>query len=138
MTPEVLLRKLSYLRQLLADLAPFDGATLAEVQAEHYKLERLFELLVMAASDILFHELAERGLSPASYRDAFKLAGTQGLLPLDLADRLQEAAGMRNVIVHLYQEIDYAILRDSIRPALRDFGQFVALFEARLDDAGTP
>ena len=43
MTPEVLLRKLAYLRQLLADLAPFENATLADVRAEHYKLERLFE-----------------------------------------------------------------------------------------------
>jgi len=134
--PEVLLRKLTYLRQLLTDLAPFEGATLDAVRAEHYRLERLFELLVMAASDILFHELADRGLTPDSYRGAFELAAGQGLLPPDLADSLQQAAGMRNVIVHLYQEIDYAILRDSIGPALRDFGQFVALFEARLDDVG--
>jgi uncharacterized protein YutE (UPF0331/DUF86 family) len=137
-SPEVLLRKLTYLRQLLVDLAPFEGATLAEVQAEHYKVERLFELLVMAASDILFHELAERDLTPDSYRGAFKLAADQGLLPPDLTDRLQEAAGMRNVIVHLYQEIDYAILHASIGPALRDFGQFVALFEARLSDMEAP
>lgn len=135
MPPEVLLRKLTYLRQLLIDLAPFEGATLAKVQAEHYKLERLFELLVITASDILFHELAELGLSPDSYRHAFNLAAEQGLLPPDLAGRLQLAAGMRNVIVHLYQDIDYAILQDSISPALQDFGQFVALFEARLDDA---
>jgi uncharacterized protein YutE (UPF0331/DUF86 family) len=134
--PEVLLRKLTYLRQLLADLAPFEGATLDEVRAEHYTVERLFELLVMAASDILFHELAERGLTPDSYRGTFKMAAAQGLLPPDLAGRLQEAAGMRNVIVHLYQEIDYAILQASIAPALRDFGQFIALFEARLDDVG--
>ncbi len=60
MSSEVLLRKLHYLRQLLHDLAPFDGATLAKVQAEHYKLERIFELLVVTASDILFHSLAEQ------------------------------------------------------------------------------
>jgi uncharacterized protein YutE (UPF0331/DUF86 family) len=132
-TPEVLLRKLDYLRQLLADLAPYEGATLAEVRAEHYKLERLFELLVMTASDILFHQLAEQGMTPDSYRGAFELAATEDLLPPDLASRLQEAAGMRNVIVHLYQEIDYTVLCDSISPALRDFGQFVALFEVRLD-----
>jgi uncharacterized protein YutE (UPF0331/DUF86 family) len=138
LTPEVLLRKLAYLRQLLTDLAPFEGVTLKEVEVEHYKLERLFELLVMATTDILFHELAELGLTPDSYRNAFKLAAAQGLLPADLAGRLQQAAGMRNVIVHLYQEIDYAILRDSISPALRDFRQFVALFEARLDDTETP
>ena len=137
MTPEVLLRKLTYLRQLLSDLAPFEDAALADVEAEHYKVERLFELLVMTASDILFHELAEQGLTPDSYRGAFKLADEWGLLPPDLADRLQEAAGIRNVIVHLYQEIDYGILHAGITLALRDFGQFVALFEARLDDAGT-
>jgi hypothetical protein len=37
-SPEVLLRKLTYLRQLLADLTPFEGATLDEVQADHYKV----------------------------------------------------------------------------------------------------
>jgi uncharacterized protein YutE (UPF0331/DUF86 family) len=74
-TPEVLLRKLGYMRQLLADLGPYKGATLQRVQEEHYKLERLIELLVMAASDILFHELAEMEIQPASYRDAFSLDG---------------------------------------------------------------
>lgn len=54
----------------------------------------------------------------------------------DLADRLQEAAGMRNILVHLYEEIDYTILRDSIEPALRNFGQFVAIFESDLGDTG--
>jgi len=132
--PDVLLRKLTYLRQLLADLAPFEGTTLARVQAEHYKVERLFELLVMTASDILFHVLAERERAPDSYRGAFRMAAEQGILPQELAERLQAAAGMRNVLVHLYEEIDYTILRDSIAPALHDFRQFVAIFEATLDE----
>jgi uncharacterized protein YutE (UPF0331/DUF86 family) len=130
---EVLLRKLTYLRQLLVDLTPYEGATLADVRAEHYKVERLFELLVLTASDILFHVLADYDLTPDSYRNAFRLASECDLLPADLAERLQDAAGMRNVIVHLYQEIDYTILHTSIGSALRDFKQFVALFEERLD-----
>lgn len=134
MAPEVFLRKLTYLRQILADLAPFQGASLAQVEAEHYKLERILELLVMAASDILHHLLAERGITPSSYRETFKLAAEQGLVPADLAARLQDAASMRNVIVHLYEQINYTILRDSIAPALEDFRQFVALFETELDD----
>ncbi|GIK43670.1 MAG: hypothetical protein BroJett011_75030 [Chloroflexota bacterium] len=134
MAPEVFLRKLTYLRQILADLAPFQGASLAQVEAEHYKLERILELLVMAASDILHHLLAERGITPSSYRETFKLAAEQGLVPADLAARLQDAASMRNVIVHLYEQINYSILRDSITPALEDFKQFVALFETELDD----
>jgi uncharacterized protein YutE (UPF0331/DUF86 family) len=131
---DVLLRKLSYLRQLLADLAPYENATLDQVLTDHYKLERIFELLVVATTDILNHKLAERGLIPDSYRDSYKLAARQGLLPADLAERLQDAASMRNVIVHLYERVDYAILRDSIAPALRDFREVVALFEDQVED----
>ncbi|MFO7633039.1 MAG: DUF86 domain-containing protein [Caldilinea sp.] len=127
MAPDVLLRKLHYLRQLLSDLAPYENATLADVEAEHYKLERLLELLVATATDILFHKLAEMDVAPDSYRETFRLAGKHGLLPVDLAERMQNAAGMRNILVHLYEDIDYQILRDSIKPALQDFSQFTAI-----------
>ncbi len=133
MAPDVLLRKLLFLRQLLADLMPYESATLADIEAEHYKLERLFELMVTAATDILFHKLAEIAVAPDSYREAFRLAGEHGLLPVDLAGRLQYAASMRNVLVHLYEDIDYQILHDSIQPALQDFSQFAAIFAKDLD-----
>jgi uncharacterized protein YutE (UPF0331/DUF86 family) len=132
MPPEVLLRKLTYLHQLLEDLQKFENASLDGVRAQHYTVERLFELLVMTTGDILFHELAAQDITPDSYRGAFKQAGAQGLLPPDLSANLEKAAGMRNIIVHLYQAIDYAILHSSIRPALRDFREFLVLFEARL------
>ncbi len=51
MAPNVLLRKIEYLQQLLNDLAPYKNATLAEVHIEHYKLERLIELLVTTTTD---------------------------------------------------------------------------------------
>jgi uncharacterized protein YutE (UPF0331/DUF86 family) len=133
MAPEVLLRKLSYLRQLIADLSPYQNATLEEVVDDHYKLERIFELLVVTATDILNHLLSERDVVAVTYRDAYQLAAEQNLIPPDLAERLQEAASMRNIIVHLYERIDYTILRDTITPALNDFTQFVALFEEQLD-----
>jgi uncharacterized protein YutE (UPF0331/DUF86 family) len=131
---DVLLRKLLYLRQLLADLEPYRRATLADVEREHYKIERLFELLVMAASDIVFHLLQERDLAPTSYRDGFRLSGEEGLLPSDLAIRLQSAAGMRNILVHLYEEIDHTILHQSIPAYLNDFAQFVTHFESQMDE----
>lgn len=133
MAPDVLLRKLLYLRQLLTDLAPYENATLTEIAAEHYKLERLLELLVTTATDILFHKLAEMDVVPDSYREAFRLAGEHGLLPRDLAEHMQKAAGMRNVLVHLYEEIDYQILHSSIQPALQDFSQFAAIIAKDLD-----
>ncbi|MAU01570.1 MAG: hypothetical protein CL608_30905 [Anaerolineaceae bacterium] len=128
MVPDVLLRKLAYLRQLLRDLAPYRDATLAMVEADHYKVERLLELMVVTATDLLTHLLAERGKVAVSYKSAFQLAAKEGMVPAELSDRLQNAAGMRNILVHMYEEIDYEILHQSIPTALEDFAQFVAIF----------
>ncbi len=40
---------------------------------------------------------------------------------------------MRNVIVHMYEKIDHAVLHQAINPALKDFTEFVYIFESRLD-----
>ncbi|MEI6181150.1 MAG: DUF86 domain-containing protein [Chloroflexales bacterium] len=136
MSREVLLRKLAYLRRLLHDLRPFAGASQAEIEAHHYMVERIIELLVGAASDLLFHMLTERGLQPSSYGEAFKFAGQAGLLPTTLAERLQLAAGMRNIIVHMYEELDYAIVHQSIGALLSDFSAFIA--EAEGWEAAAP
>lgn len=66
MAPEVLTRKLTYLRQLLRDLETFRNASLEEVRANHYTVERLVELLVVTSCDILFHLLAERNIQATS------------------------------------------------------------------------
>ena len=135
MAPEVIARKLAFLRRLLLDLEPFRNASVADVERDHYKVERLLELLGTAASDLVYHLLAERGLTPTSYRDAFRQAGREALIAADLAERLAKAAGLRNVLVHLYQGIDYEILQASIVPALRDFAELVAVLEGQIDDA---
>ena len=134
MARDVLIRKLNFLRILLMDLEPYHDATLSDVRENHYEIERLFELLATVASDIIFHVLRERGLSPDSYCGGFALAAEQGLIPEELGDNLQNAAGTRNVIVHMYETIDLAVLHKAITPALKDFAEVVEIFESRLDE----
>ncbi|HET9768575.1 MAG TPA: DUF86 domain-containing protein [Thermoanaerobaculia bacterium] len=128
-------RKLEFLRRVLAELRPFSGSSLADVLAHHRQVERIFELLVTAAADLLQHVLSERGRTASSYREAFALAGQLGLIGPELSTRLQGAAKMRNVIVHLYEEINYQTLRDSIDPALADFAALIAAFQGQLPTA---
>jgi uncharacterized protein YutE (UPF0331/DUF86 family) len=123
--PEVRQRKLRYLEHLLADLEPFRQASLAEVEQAHYTVERILELLAMTATDLTFHLLAERGLQPQTYREGFRLAGEQGLLSPGLAQSLQAAAGLRNVLAHLYDDLDFEILHASVGVALETFRQFL-------------
>jgi uncharacterized protein YutE (UPF0331/DUF86 family) len=132
---EVLARKLERLRSYLSDLAPHRGKTAAEVRDDPYEIERLLELLVQVAVDILAHELAERGETVSSYRESFERAGQVGLVPEELAARLMDAAGLRYVLVHLYEEIDYEIVAASIGQALDDFEELFREFERRLRGA---
>lgn len=136
MTRAVLARKLERLRTYLSDLQPHSGKSVDQVLEDSYEVERLLELLVQVAVDIVGHELAEKGIVPDSYRDAFFQAGKRGLLPSELAASLADAAGLRNVLVHIYEDIDYEIITNSIDEALRDFGRFLELYSARLDDEG--
>ena len=132
MAPEVVSRKLDFLRMTLADFQRFSGSSMEQVLAEHYQIERLFELLVTAAADLIQHLLAERKVAAASYSDAFARAGRIGILPADLAAKLQDAARMRKVLVHLYEDIDYERVRDSIDPLLGDIAILIAAIETEL------
>ena len=136
MAPDVLQRKLVYLRKLLADLEAYRRASPADIVQDHYVIERILELLVVVACDILTHLLAERDIQVASYREAFEAAGDAGLIPSALAESLARAAGMRNILAHLYESIDYAILHESVPKALDDFAALVAAGEEILCGGG--
>ena len=84
--------------------------------------------------DILSHQLAEMDASPDSYRETFVPAGAHGLVPDDLSERLSRAAGLRNVLVHMYEDIDYEIVAASIDAALENFGALVETFEKGLGE----
>lgn len=135
MSPDVLTRKLRRLSGYLDDLSAHRGRGAAEIAADPYELERLLELIVQVAVDILSHLLAERRVSPESYRATFELAGEHELLPTDLAGRLARAAGLRNILVHLYEDIDYDIVAASVDPAIEDFGAFVRHLQEQLPEA---
>ena len=83
-------------------------------------------MLLISASDIIFHMISARG-EPAStsYRAAFLRAGEMGIISLELSKNLALGAGLRNILVHEYAEIDYGLLHKSIPVVIRDFTAFV-------------
>lgn len=132
MTREVLARKLASLERYLDDLRPHRGVSAGELRDDPYRVERLLELVVQVAVDVVTHELAERRVTPDSYRDAFRQAGRAELIPDELAGRLADAAGLRNVLVHMYDDIDYEVVAPSVDRALDDFTSFLELYRDRL------
>ena len=133
LSPEVLARKLERLALYLGALEGHRGRSAVEIRDDPYELERLLVLLVQVAVDIAAHLVVEQGAAPSSYREAFLEAGRQRLIPEALAAKIADAAGLRNILVHLYEEIDYEIVANSVPNALQDFREFLQAMEKRLD-----
>jgi uncharacterized protein YutE (UPF0331/DUF86 family) len=126
MSPDVIAKKLVSMTTYLNDLLPHKDIAFDEFMKKHYEIERLLELLVMTASDIVFHLISSKGESiPASYKAAFLRAGELGLISSGLGKSLALGAGLRNILVHEYADIDYNLVHQSIPTATRDFADFI-------------
>lgn len=91
----------------------------------HAAAERGFQVAIQSALDIGAILLSEAGTDmPAEYRDIFPKLAEIGVVPESLASRLVAMAKFRNVLVHLYLEIEAERLYQYIQHNLDDFDQF--------------
>ena len=89
------------------------------------------QLSIQICIDIAAHLIAELGPKmPSDYRGVFEALRPEGLDD-DLAERLGSAAGMRNVLVHGYLEVDDEIVWKAL-DHLDDLRQFAAFAQDQL------
>jgi uncharacterized protein YutE (UPF0331/DUF86 family) len=95
--------------------------------------ERWLGLAVQICVDLGTQIAVEQlGAAPTNYADVFTTLGKEGLIESDLADRLAEAAKQRNLLIHLYLEIDDKKVFESLSH-LDDLRQFAAFVGERID-----
>jgi uncharacterized protein YutE (UPF0331/DUF86 family) len=95
--------------------------------------ERCLELAAQICIDLGMQTIAEQSApTPENYADVFQTLGREGLIDSALADRLAEAAKQRNVLVHLYLDVDDKKVFESLSH-LCDLQQFAAFVGDRLD-----
>lgn len=103
----------------------------AERQADPLWLPGVKYLLlsaIEACMDVAQHLCATQGWGPpADNGDAMRLLGMHGVLAGHAADRMRQAVGFRNVLVHEYVEIDDDVVRARVRDHedLREFSHAV-------------
>jgi uncharacterized protein YutE (UPF0331/DUF86 family) len=134
----ILERKLEFMRRALEFIervvADGEDAYLRNDIAQA-ALERQIERLVEAAVDAAVHVLRDRfRFSPATYREALLELGRRGLIEPDLARRMAPAAGLRNFIVHQYDEIDPRQVFAGARDALACFPALMAAIRDLIED----
>ena len=137
MDREVIEQKLESLRrcvQRIRDKAPFD----AEKLAQDYDLQDIISLnlsrAVQLCVDIGAHCLADRNVkAPDTMGETFDALTAEKLIDSDLAGKLKKAVGFRNIAVHNYEEIDWAIVYAITTSHLDDFKKFAQAISTTLD-----
>lgn len=93
----------------------------------HHLAERYLHLACEAVLDMANHIISEEGFrQPGTNKEAMTVLEQEGVLSPDLAERLRKWMGFRNVLVHLYLEIDHGRVYDAMAEDLGDLEEFAS------------
>jgi uncharacterized protein YutE (UPF0331/DUF86 family) len=116
--PVVVRRRLRALERhlrILRELRELGRDAFVHDEVVQDRVERNAQLLLQICADIALHLVAASGrASPESYADALRGLGALLAFPPPTIERLALAAGLRNVLVHMYLDVDHGRLFDEL------------------------
>jgi len=125
----LLKRKLSKLREYLGELKPFDEISLDNYLNDYKNkrtVERVIQLIVECATDINTHIIVEtQERPPKDYYSSFAELAKLHALPRKFAISIAGTAGLRNRLVHEYEEIKDAIVHKNIKKVLQLYNEYI-------------
>ena len=131
---------LSRLKEHVADLRQYAAMETAAYLADPRAIHASKYLLVIVIEDALAtanHVIAAEGLrAPADYADAFRSLRDAGIIAADLSDRLEAMARFRNLLVHLYAEVDDRRVHEFLRKDVADLEKLAAVLLKAFPDLG--
>jgi uncharacterized protein YutE (UPF0331/DUF86 family) len=137
--PQVILARLAHLGRVLEQLRRLRALPTEQRSADPMfalALERALHVAAEALFDVGHHVLAGRGRPiPPTYREIVPALVNEGVLPAELGARLDGLAGLRNILVHDYVDVDIARLWQVVDERLSDL-ESVEQALARLPELG--
>lgn len=132
--PELVAKKLALVETCVADLRRLvRPAEFASDVREQRFAEHTLQIAIQAALDVASHVVSDLRLGePRTSRELFDLLERAGWIPPPLAATLRNMVGFRNILVHGYEDVDLAVVRDIVEHRLDDLLQFVAVVRNRL------
>jgi uncharacterized protein YutE (UPF0331/DUF86 family) len=89
--------------------------------AAKYYLQVAIEVCIDLGNHLI---ASERWRAPRDYRDVFSVLQENGVVTEEFAQTLRQMAGLRNLLVHLYWEIDDAQIYADVQNNLDDFDRY--------------
>jgi len=129
----IITKKLSVMVESLKALEPIMTMPLKDYRQDVYKrkaTERLLQEVIEAAIDINTHIITSSGHTPPDdYYESFIKIGELGVIEIQFAEKLAPSAGLRNRLVHEYDDIQDSIVYDSISFAENLYPKYVQAVE---------
>jgi len=131
---EKIARKIRSMKKYVDFLKSYKSVTEKRLE-EDYELrsaiERNFHLTIESTLDIGEIIISADGFEkPEDYRSVILILGKYKVLPADFADRFADAVSFRNILVHMYEDVDIGKLHNYLQNNLGDFDEF-AKYTAR-------
>jgi len=131
---DLLAKKLAFIETRVRELRDLAHPELIEqdLREERFVAHTL-QLAIQAALDVASHIVSDERLGePENNRRLFELLVENGWVPAALARPLSQMVGFRNVLVHGYQDVDKAVVREVIENRLDDLGAYVAAIRSHI------
>lgn len=133
-------RKLGHLMTSLDLLRTARTMTIVEYRADVWRrkgIERVLQEAIEAALDVNAHLIAELGMEvPDDYFGGFAKLSELGVLPNELAHALAPSAGLRNRLVHEYDQIDDAKVLTAVGTMVDLYPRYIQAIENHLARLG--
>ena len=96
--------------------------------------ERYLERMIGRMIDINYHLVTEAGHAPPrDYYESFTQLAKLGILPPAFASQIAACAGLRNRIIHEYDEIDPRRVYEGLQAAVRDIPEYLRRVHEHLE-----
>lgn len=136
LNPDVIEKKIAYLKDYLLDLEKVQNLSLEEYRDDIFRkrgIEKTLINVIQAAVDINNYILAKsKKIAAADNYDSFIKMGEVGILPGDFAEKIAPAAGLRSRLVHEYDRIDDTVAMAAVQDAIREFPRYIEIIKAFL------
>jgi uncharacterized protein YutE (UPF0331/DUF86 family) len=133
---ELVTRKMVLITADLQALVPLAHRPLEDYIAsptDEVLVERYLERIIGRMIDINYHLITEAGHPPPrDYFDSFTQLARIGVLPHAFATQIAASAGLRNRLVHEYDEIDPVRVYAGLQAAARDVPEYLVQVERYL------
>lgn len=122
-------RRLRLATETLDNLRRFSGVSSDQLAGDpllRAGIERMLQVIVDLAIDINAHIVsATCGEAPQTARESFLEMARSGIIDPELGQRLAPSAGLRNILVHNYIDINTEIVAKAVQTTLCDYPEYV-------------